>query len=503
MSADHEQDPSGAALREATITAVRWISLARIAVEVLALAQAVVLARLIPPADFGRAAIALILVGLASTLLGGMLSPRLVQRRDISPAYSEVVAWVSLVGGGVLAGVAALAGPILGRALLDADTGELMLIASPTFLLAGLAVTPQALRQRRVDFRDLSIIEIGATLVGVTTAVALAIAGLDGKALILGVLAGQVTSTAALLAAGPRVRPRFHRRELRDILSFGVPAGLGSLGYLTFRNVDYVIVGARLGAAPLGAYWRAYQLGVEYQKKISVVMLKVAFPVYSRTRDLAEMRAMRTRIVRMHAAVIFPLLALLIALAPQLIPFLFGPNWDAAVVPAQILALGGMATAVQTGIGPLMLAIGRTRALLALTWAALATYTATVYVVAPLGIVAVSIAVICVGFASLTAGQLLLRRYAGIPLRSMVGETGGAICGSAALVAAAYPLGRMLSEAGVSDGIAAAGAGTVGLALYMLVLRAVAPSAWSDVVLVARRVAGRAPRLPAPVAAGS
>ena len=105
--------------------------------------------------------------------------------------------------------------------------------------------------------------------------------------------------------------------EIGDLLPYGGPATLASLAWTGFRNGDYAIIGATLGAAQAGFYWRAYQLAVEYQKKISAVMSQMAFPVLARTAGKEEMLALRRRMVQMLTVILFPLLALLVLLAPE------------------------------------------------------------------------------------------------------------------------------------------------------------------------------------------
>jgi O-antigen/teichoic acid export membrane protein len=46
-------------------------------------------------------------------------------------------------------------------------------------------------------------------------------------------------------------------------------------------------------------------------------MAQVAYPVYSRTANRDDLRALHERAARVHAAVLFPLLTLLIVLAVQ------------------------------------------------------------------------------------------------------------------------------------------------------------------------------------------
>ena len=79
------------------------------------------------------------------------------------------------------------------------------------------------------------------------------------------------------------------------------------------------------------------------------------------------MRALRSRVIRINAVVIYPLLALFIATAPQLVPWLFGQQWAPAVVPAQILTVAGMARMINNGTPSLVLAAGKPRTLLAFT----------------------------------------------------------------------------------------------------------------------------------------
>ena len=78
---------------------------------------------------------------------------------------------------------------------------------------------------------------------------------------------------------------------MREIAGFGLPAGLASMAMVGYGNIDYLILGAKLSPAQVGFYYRAYTLGVQYETKISDIISRIAFPVYSRTEDLDHMRA--------------------------------------------------------------------------------------------------------------------------------------------------------------------------------------------------------------------
>ena len=50
-------------------------------------------------------------------------------------------------------------------------------------------------------------------------------------------------------------------------MSYGLPASIASISWVGFRNCDYAIVSARLGAVQAGYYFRAYMLAVEYRRR--------------------------------------------------------------------------------------------------------------------------------------------------------------------------------------------------------------------------------------------
>ena len=106
-----------------------------------------------------------------------------------------------------------------------------------------------------------------------------------------------------LLVPVPPPMPRFHREALRDVAGFGLPASAAGVTYVAVSNATIAVAAARLIAAQVGLYWRAFQLGVVYQDKISGIMMRLAFPIYSRTSDLDELRRFHERATRIHAAV--------------------------------------------------------------------------------------------------------------------------------------------------------------------------------------------------------
>jgi len=475
--------------KEATISGVRWVMLTRAVSEVLALGCIVLLARHISPAGFGHAAVSIIFVPLAGILTFEGFASALVQRETIDEHHRQVAVLMSLVGGATLSLLVLALVPLVWRPVFGAKTAELIALVSPVFLLASLGTVSRATLWRKLDFKRMSLIDMRATIIGNVVPVVLALAlGLGATAIVIGALAQVLVTSLLLLLAAPPPLPRWHRRSQGEIGGFGLAAGLAGLVDVLFRNVDYAILAAQLPAAQVGIYWRAFNLGVVYQDKLSSVMMQLAFPVYSRTEGREQIRAMHERAARVHAAVIFPLLASLIVLGPVLIPFVLGGEWIPAVRPAQILALAGMIAAILTGYPQVMLAVGRPRTLLNFNVVMLVGYAAIVAVVAQQGLVTIAIAVVLAYLAILLGVyRFMLKRHVGISVARLVPELGPAVVGCVVLAAIDEPLRRLLYPT-IGAGPTIAIAGTAGILAYCVALRWVSRATWNDLTGLLARV---------------
>ncbi len=466
-------------LREAAAHGVRWTSIARPMIELLQLGSIVVLARLIAPAEFGRYAIALVAQEVAYLIVIGGLSSALVQRKTVSRDHMQTGMALGLLTGFALAVLTLLAASLIVVPVFGARTAMFVRLMAPLCVVSALATVPMATLRRRMAFRRLSEIEVLNTLARVTACIGLALAGLSGEALVLGVLAGSVVTTAVAWVSAPPPAPRLHRAAVRDLLDYGLPVSLASISWIGFSNVDYAIIGARLGAVQTGLYFRAYTLAVEYQSKVSLVMNQVGFPVLARTRDADELTHLYRQMVRLLTITVFPLLVLLAIGAPVLVPFLFGSRWATAVVPVQILALGGASTLVIDAVGTVLMATGRARALLGYGTAHFVVYGITVFLVVRLGIVAVAIdAAVVHTLFLVVAYVLMLQGSPARPLRRLWDDVAPAFVSCVGLVAVALPVSLVLTAADMPPVLWLLALAAVAAPPYLLTLRIVFPGAW-------------------------
>lgn len=449
----------------------------------------VVLARLIPPAAFGPYAVAVVVQEFAIGIQGQGVGSALVQRPTASREHLQAGQALGISAGLVLAGLTYLLAWVLVRPIFGEPTASLVALSSPLFVIYAIGTVPFATLRRRFDFRRLSILDIANTSVRLGVSIGLAVAGLGAKSLVLAALAAGVVFSVAAWWSAPPPLPRFRRRPVRDLLSYGVFASLASISWVGFRNCDYAIIAARVGTLQSGIYFRAYTLAVEYQRKISDVMVTVAFPILARTADEERLHALRGQMVRVLTCLLFPMLTLLAVLAPVLVPWLLGAAWAPAVVPTQILAIGGISTLVIDSTGVVFMASGRSRAMLLFGVGHFAVYGTVVWFVAPYGINAVAIAAAVVHTVFvLVSYTLMMRGSLAQTLRHIWTDVAPAALSSVALAAVAIPVSIGLSAAHAAAFVQLALVTVVSFGAYLAVLRLAFQATWRELVSTIVRV---------------
>ena len=464
-------------LRAAAVSGVRWSSIARPTIEVIQLGSIVVLARLIVPAEFGRYAIALIAQEVAFLIVAGGLSNALVQRKVLRRQHMQSGMAMGLIAGLALGALMLLAAGVLFAPIFGARTAFFVRLMTPLCIVSAVGLVPTAMLRRRMAFRRLSEIEVLNAVVRVLVCVGLALAGLEGEALVLGVVAGSLAMTVLACVSIPPPMPKLERVAARELLDYALPASMAAVSWVGFSNCDYAIIGARLGALQTGLYFRAYTLAVEYQAKVGMVMTQVGFPVLARTRNTLDLTVMYRQMVRLLTVVLFPMLALLTILAPVLVPFLFGPKWTGAIVPVQILAAGGASTLVIDAVGTVLMATGRARALLGYGVAHFLTYGLVVFLVVPFGIVVVAIAAAVVHTIFLGVAYALMLYGSGErPLRRLWDDIAPATVSCLGLVAVVLPANLAISVVHPPAILQLLAVGLIAIPPYLLTLRVCFPA---------------------------
>ena len=363
----------------------------------LSFGAGIILARLLPPADFGLLAIAMVFIGFAELIASAGMGPAIVQQQNLTDVHLRTATTLSLLIGLTLSGALYAAAPALGVFFGDPRVADILPVLAIGLCFSAFSAVSRGLLVRQMDFRRLFAIDVAAYLIGyVGVAVTLALLGAGVWSLVVGTTVSLALQGAALLwAAPPKLPLSLSRREAGDLLHVGAGVSLNNtINYLA-ANVDYLVIGRMLNATALGLYTRAYQLVTMPLSKISATLSGALFPSYAEIRDDREkLGRAYLKAVNATALLTFPILAGFAVSAEAVIIGLYGENWRGAIPVFQVLAFAGIFKSVFHLAGAVAQATGNVYAEVRRQAVYLLILTAGCILAAPFGIEAVGGAVI-------------------------------------------------------------------------------------------------------------
>lgn len=295
--------------------------------------------------EWGVFGVVVVVIGLGKIFTMSGVGPALVQRKDLERRHIETGFLLSMMMG--LAAVIVLSGiaPLLGRFFDSDQLVPIMRVISFTFLIQAAGIVAEGLLQRSMRLKQLALAEITSFIVGyVGVGVTTAVAGAGVWSLVWANLAqASIKVVLILLAARHPMGAHFDRRAARELAGFASGFTLAKVGNYSASNGDNIVVGRILGTAPLGFYFRAYQLLAMPAMLFGQVLDRVLFPMMARLQDDTEALA-RTyrRGVAAIVSVTGPAGALIVVLAPEVLVLLGGDEWGPAVNPLRVFAAGLM-----------------------------------------------------------------------------------------------------------------------------------------------------------------
>ncbi|AMK25202.1 lipopolysaccharide biosynthesis protein [Sphingobium sp. TKS] len=322
------------------------------------------LARLLLPEHFGFFNMVLVFSAIIAIIadLGFRLGLIQRQRDHRTKLLYDSAFWLLFLSSFVMIAVMWLIGvPFLVWFYGEPRLAPIALAMSTAIVFQNLQVVPEARLARSMRFKQIALADIAGTLAGCVAAVALALAGANVWSLVAQTLVAAACTCAVTFAlSGWFPRIRMNLAILRDLSSYSRFI-VGSRVLISFQqNLDYLLIGKLVGAHALGIYSIAFLLTETLRGKAYWLVSKAVFPFYSRAigRD-ADIRAVYLGTVRYMSVTIFPAATVLILFANYIVPTLFTPKWNAAIVPIQILAAASMVVASAGTPGEVLRGIGR------------------------------------------------------------------------------------------------------------------------------------------------
>lgn len=345
-------------LRDRTISALTWVTLAVYASTALRSVSKLVLANILAPSTFGLLALGLLAtetVNLVRRL--GLHQALIVQQDDIKQAADTAFTMLMGVGGGLFVGLY-LTSPIIAAFFGESELTEVIQALSIILILHSMGQVPGALMERELEFKELFAPDLLSTVTRFGVALALGLQGFGVWSLVWAEIAAVLVSTISILYLSTYTPSfAFDLHIAKEILGFGAEITLSGFASFVYKRVDDFAIGWLLGSTALGYYGIALAMANLPQAWFNQIPTKALFPTFSKL-DRNGQRRLWYLSLRAISLLSFPAGVGIAVIAPEIVRIAIGPNWLPAVPVLRVLIVYGMMRSLSSGSGNVLKTTG-------------------------------------------------------------------------------------------------------------------------------------------------
>ncbi|GAA61186.1 polysaccharide transporter, PST family [Pseudoalteromonas sp. BSi20652] len=306
------------------------------------LAILMVTARFLTPEDFGVVAAFTMVYSLAYLVAEMGIVRTIIQRPIISKKHIGSALNLSLIICITLClSLVVFSGNIAN--FLTIDGTELPLkISGLMFLILGVSNVCSALMQRNGEAISIGKVQAIGTVVGnIFVTVPLLYYDFGFWSIIIGMWITELISVIFILLRGWNLLYfRAYKKELKEILKYGVAFFFNNTLTLLSQQIDIALISKSLGGAMLGSYSRAMQL-VEFPNQIYLLIVdRVIFPIMSSLKDDKDKltKLFLQSISLLSLALCVGTLTIILG-ADEIVLFMMGDQWGQVASLLKILAI--------------------------------------------------------------------------------------------------------------------------------------------------------------------
>ncbi|GGA64537.1 lipopolysaccharide biosynthesis protein [Neiella marina] len=458
------------------IAKLLWIATEKVGLTLLSLVTFFVYAKFLGPSELGLAILALSIVQGLALVFANLFEDALVRHQQPSPSDFHSAFW----GGLVLTSGLSLVVLLAAYSWLSQPLAALVYWALPILPLTATTSIYVAQLRRQGQFKLLSQRQLLGRTCGALFGLAMIAGGYGALAIIGQALIGSILGFATLLI-GAEYRPRWQLKmnHATALVSVGWPLALKRLSWDALIRGIPLVLGVVSGAAAVGFYSLAWRL-VEMPRSAMVSgILSYALPVFSRRQqDSTQLQTLFCDATKATSLFLVPCFVGLAALVPIVVPWIFGPEWQPAVLPAQVLAIAMAISCTRVFVPVAFTAVSKTSTNLIVDMTTSALALVITCIAGPVwGALAGAMAMLLRVLIALPFGILALQRVVGIDANSQWHAVRPVILASFLMMAfvsaivANVPLSAL-----VTSGLAL----FVGIAAYGISLSLINPSWWRD-----------------------
>ena len=325
-----------------------FLALANVLGQFVSIGVNIILATLLAPEDFGLVALSTTYIGFITIFTTIGFGSAIIYNTHSTQQQLSTLFWLNLLLGFFSFVVVAATAPLASRFYEEPRLLNVVLFAAITILMYPFFIIHYKIKERDLEFKLLSRINLISLFIGAVVSVIAAFQGAGVYALVLqAVVATVFRLILTLYHSDWKPSWTWELAPVRGMIWYSVRYKLATTALFLERNVDYLVLGKIFSSRILGYYSFAYNIMYSPVKRISSVFSDVMFPSLSSIKDNPEkVISGYFKSKQLIAIVAFPGMTLLALNAEWLIITVFGTKWEGAIPIVEILCFAGAIQAI-------------------------------------------------------------------------------------------------------------------------------------------------------------
>lgn len=320
-----------------------------------------ILARLLPPEDFGTLAIILVFLNLLIPFSDMGIGAAIIQYQDLDERDHGALFSFSLLFALLLTLVFCLFAVPISLFYGNEQLAPLCCLGSLSIFFATLNMVPNGLLLKERRFVSIGLRLFVVTVAAGIIAIIMAFGGWGVYALIWhNIIAGAITFFWNYLTKPIKHLTIHFAASLKKVFSYSVFQFGSSMVNFFSTNLPNLVIGKVFGEAPLGFYDKAYRLTTYPLNGISNVIISVIQPYMAKHQDdLETIFSYWFKVAKALSLVGIPIAVIFFCAPAEIVGIMYGDQWEAAVVLLQTLSVSIYFQLVNSVAGAFFLSAGR------------------------------------------------------------------------------------------------------------------------------------------------
>ena len=290
---------------------------------------AILLARMLTPAEYGVVGIIMIFITIANVFVQSGFGTALVQKKQADEMDFSSVCYFEIVLAAGMYGILYLAAPVI-ASYYEIEELRAIVRVLAVVLFPGAVISVQtAYVSRKMEFRGLFLSTLAASVISGAVSIWMAYKGYGVWAMVgQQVMYYGALMMALFLTVSWKPARMYSMERVREMFGFGWKLLCASLLDTIFNNLYGLLIGKIYNEELLGSYNRGEQFPKLIATDLGMAIQAVLLPAFSsRQEDVVRVRQMVRQAIRLSSFVTLPMLLGMFAVADTMVEVLLGEKW--------------------------------------------------------------------------------------------------------------------------------------------------------------------------------